>query len=580
MTDNAIGTPSSFLQQLQLTRLFTQDAGRVPTEAPPPSTPETAYEAGQALAEEIQNPDVMNDPDAVAAVFEENAEQLADPDFAAGFIAGHEPEYLHSIVGNFPHASRAQQVELVELYSDALGAASHSRELPDQWVDGFFTGHGGMADSKLDRYAVGQLMRTGDFSTQFLTRAVRDVVLVGYDPTSHQNPVTWALDGSNNPDDGLGWILRAVERNPQASAVTTATYAEELLENAPASDSWHVAAIFETGTVDYREVDPGMAELAARELIGAVDDRQGQLLFGYDDAMAAIAAEYFDDIAYAANSPVDIPLDQQDWLRDGIEMPFQAAHHLLYAAGGASDDAVAELILAAAEWEDQLGQTYEGDPNLSSAYGRQAGAAEALLSGSLASRMIDDGRATDERLQQSREGLSTLINAVETKGASLKTSVVSAAKDMVVDWLIPRSNAEAEARSAYVEQTWDNRRDAFRSSADYLLRNPSNLEAYNLGQNPQVTVDITPAATIEQYERALASKYAESGDYGFTVDADFTVSNGQGGLQIMPIEDMTAAQRGAYVQWVNTPEVQQVLLEQVNARNQAHDDIPFGMGNN
>ena len=233
---------------------------------------------------------------------------------------------------------------------------------------------------------------------------------------------------------------------------------------------------------------------------------------------------------------------------------------------------------AMGEWQDGLRQDYGGDPNLSSAYGRELGAMEAMLSGSIASRLIDDGKAADADNAAAREGLGILLNAIESKGSSLTGAAKSAVKELITDALIPKSNEEAQARADYVDEVVAHRRDAFRDAANYLLVEPSNLEAYTLGQNPPVTVDISPAATIQAYEQRLMAEYAEMGNWGFTVDADFTVPDGNGGLQIMPLEDMSAAQRGAYVEWISTPEVQQVLLQQVNSQNQAHDDVPFGMG--
>ena len=546
---------------------------RAPMEAggpPVQESPQTKLEEGQALAEQLQDPEVINDPAAVEAFFEENAEQLQDPDVAAGFIQSFEPDYLQAIVGQFAHASAEQQVAFVEHLSDALGAASHSDQLSAEWVDGLFSG---AAEHTRTRWAVGQLMRSGDFSTGFLTQAMREVVVNG----DAYGPVTWSLGDSSYADNGLGWIMDAVARNPEAAALTTAAFAGELMDNPNVSDA-DVARVFEVGTVDYRTTDPGMAEYAARQVIGEVDAREGKLPPGYDDAMAAIATEYFDDIAYAANSPVDIPLDQQDTVRDGIEMPFSAAHHLLYAAGGASPDALGELMVAMGEWQDGLLAEYGGDPNLSSAYGRELGAMEAMLSGSIASRLIDDGKAADADNAAAREGLGILLNAIETKGSSLTGAAKSAVKELITDALIPKSDEQAQARADYVDEVVAHRRDAFRDAANYLLVNPSNLEAYTLGQNPPVTVDISPAATIQAYEQRLMAEYAEMGNWGFTVDADFTVPDGNGGLQIMPLEDMSAAQRGAYVEWISTPEVQQVLLQQVNSQNQAHDDVPFGMG--
>src|SRR5690606_16980814 len=234
--------------------------------------------------------------------------------------------------------------------------------------------------------------------------------------------------------------------------------------------------------------------------------------------------------------------------------------------------------VAMGEWQDGLRQEYGGDPNLSSAYGRELGAMEAMLSGSIASRLIDDGKAADADNAAAREGLGILLNAIESKGSSLTGAAKSAVKQLITDALIPRSSEEAQARADYVDEVVAHRRDAFRDAANYLLVEPSNLEAYTLGQNPPVTVDISPAATIQAYEQRLMAEYAEMGNWGFTVDADFTVPDGNGGLQIMPLEDMSAAQRGAYVEWISTPEVQQVLLQQVNSQNQAHDDVPFGMG--
>lgn len=535
---------------------------RAPMEAggsPVEDSPQTGLEEGQALAEQLQDPEVINDPAAVEAFFEENAEQLQDPDVAAGFIQSFEPDWLQAVIGQFAYASEDQQAAFTEHLSNALGAASHSELFSTEWQASFLAGISGHPSTVGN---VGELMRYGDFSTGFLMAAMRELV----------NVQDYGRGGF-----GANHILEAVARNPEAAALSSAAFAPQMLDNSYLSN-WAVGAVFEAGAVTYRVQDPGMAEYAARQIIAEVDAREGRMPPEMDDAMAAIATEYFDDIAYAANSPVDIPLDQQDTVRDGIEMPFSAAHHLLYAAGGASPDALGELMVAMGEWQDGLRQDYGGDPNLSSAYGRELGAMEAMLSGSIASRLIDDGKAADADNAAAREGLGILLNAIESKGSSLTGAAKSAVKELITDALIPKSNEEAQARADYVDEVVAHRRDAFRDAANYLLVEPSNLEAYTLGQNPPVTVDISPAATIQAYEQRLMAEYAEMGNWGFSVDADFTVPDGNGGLQIMPLEDMSAAQRGAYVEWISTPEVQQVLLQQVNSQNQAHDDVPFGMG--
>src|SRR5690606_15797025 len=141
-----------------------------------------------------------------------------------------------------------------------------------EWVDGLFNG---AAESTRTRWAVGQLMRSGEFSTGFLTQAMREVVVNG----DAYGPVTWSLGDSSAPDNGLGWIMDAVARNPEAAALATAAFAGELMDN-PNVNGWDVARVFEVGTVDYRATDPGMAEYAARQVIGEVDAREGKLPFG------------------------------------------------------------------------------------------------------------------------------------------------------------------------------------------------------------------------------------------------------------------------------------------------------------
>jgi len=525
-------------------------------QAEPASSPASKHEEGQALANEMLDPEVWNDPAAVEAMFEEHAEELEDPDFAAGFIETFPPDVLPSVVGQFPNASEAQQTEFTEFFSNALAAASHSDQLSDAWQDAFFAG---VSQHPTNAGGVGELMRTGDFSTEFLMRATGQVVNL------------------QTSDPGAALILEAVARNPEAAALSSAAYAGQLLDN-PNLPPESVGLVFEAGAVTYRQTDPSMAEYAASRIIEEVDARDGKMPPGMDDSMAAIAAEYIADIAYAANSPVDIPLDGQDPLRDGIEMPFEAAHDLLYAAGGASPEALAELMVAAGQWQDGLLQSYGGDPNLSAAYGRQVGALEAMLSGSIGERLIDDGKTADSERESARTGLGIVLDAIESKGASLTGAATSAIKDLVTDILLPSSNEEAEARADYVGQVVADRRDAFRDAANYLLVNPSNLEQYTLGQNPPRTVDISPATTIAQYESDLQAEYAAQGYPYIEVDADFTVEDGNGGLQIMPLEQMSPHQRAAYVQWISKPEVQQVLLQQVTTQNQAQDDVPFGMG--
>ncbi|WP_058836129.1 hypothetical protein [Luteimonas abyssi] len=540
-----------------MTPVVPMDAGNTPPETP---ATETLHQEGQALAEEMIDPEVWNDPDAVATLFEENATQLEDPDFAAGFIEGFPADALRSVAkeGYFPYASDEQNAAFLEQFSEALGAASHSDQLSTEWQDAFFAGIDGYP-STVD--GVGALMRHGEFSTDFLMRGMREVIDL--------------QDGAASL--GAGQVLEAVARNPEAAALSSAAFADRLVNGPEFFPSWQVAQVFESGAVTHRSEDPAMAEYAARQIIDVVDAKDGKMLFGMDDAMAAIATEYFADIAYAANSPVDIPLDQQDPLRDGIEMPFEAAHDLLYAAGGASPDALAELMVAAGEWQEGLMQSYGGSANLSSAYGRELGAMQAMLSGSIGERLIADGKSADADNAAAREGLGILLNAIETKGTSLSGVAKTAVKDLITDTLLPRSNEEAQARADYVNGVADQRRDAFRDAANYLLVQPANLDAFNLGQNPPVEVDISPATTIAQYESDLQSQYASQGYPIISVDADFTVDNGNGGLEIMSIDDMSSHQRAAYVQWVSTPEVQQVLLQQVTAQNQAQDDVPFGM---
>lgn len=535
----------------------------------------SGYGEGQALAGQMLSPETWNDPEAVSQLFEANAAQLQDPDFAAGFIEGFPPDMLSSLPGNFPYANGEQQVALSEHFSDALAAASHSDQLSQQWRDDFFAG---AADSQLTRFGIGQLMRSGEFSTDFLMQAMREVVNVAAEPGTSQNPATWSLSDPSLADNGLGWILEAVARNPEAASLATAAFAEKMIDN-PYLDGRQTGLVFEAGTVAYRGTDPGMAEYAATQLIAVVDAKDGKLPFGMDDAMAAIATEYFDDIAYAANSPVDLPLDQQDPLRDGIEMPFESAHDLLYAAAGASPEALADLTLAFGEWQAGLQQSYGGDPNLSSAFGRQVGATEAMLTGALADRMIDDGRTSDQQLQSARDGLTLILGGLSTGGYSGSSAALGIAKKLVTNLLFPASDQEAQARAAYVQQTFQNRRDGFLDAANYLLVDPANLTQYTLGQNPPVVVDISPATFIARYESDLQAQYIAGGYYTVSVDADFTVSDGQGGLQIMPLDEMSAHQRAAYVQWVSSPEVQQVLLQQVTHQNQGADDTVFGLDN-
>lgn len=536
-------------------RTILADMPMEPAAEPTPS-PASKNEEGQALANEMLDPEVWNDPAAVEAMMEAHAEDFEDPDFAAGFIEAFPPGALPDVVGEFPNASDAQQVEFTEFFSNAIATASHSDYLSDSWQDAFFAG---VSQHPTTAGGVGELMRTGDFSTEFLMRATSQVVDIP------------------SPDPGASLILEAVGRNPEAAALSSAAYAGQLLDNLnlPAES---VGQVFEAGAITYRQTDPSMAEYAASQIIKEVDARDGKLPPGMDDSMAAIATEYIADIAYAANSPVDIPLDGQDPLRDGIEMPFEAAHDLLYAAGGASPEALADLMVATGQWQDDLMQSYAGDPNLSAAYGRQVGALEAMLSGSIGERLIADGKTSDSQNESAKAGLGIVLDAIESRGASLTGAATSAIKDLVTDILLPSSNEEAKARADYVGQVVADRRDAFRDAANYLLVNPSNLEKYNLGQNPPTTVDISPATTIAEYESALQAQYAAQGYPYIEVNADFTVDDGNGGLQIMPLEQMSAHQRAAYVQWISMPDVQQVLLQQVTTQNQAQDDVPFGMG--
>ena len=247
-------------------RVAPMDAGGPPV----PDVEPAKFEEGQALAEEMQDPDVWNDPDAVETLFEENAEQLQDPDFAAGFIQAFDPDVLQAVVGQYPYASDEQQVAFAEHFSNALAAASHSDQLSTEWRDGFLSG---ISDYPSTVGNVGELMRHGDFSTSFLMAAMRELV--------------------NIQDSGRGFgadrILEAVARNPEAAALSSAAFAQEMVDNGYLSN-WAVASVFEAGAVTYRATDPSMAEYAARQIIGVVYAKDGKLSYEYSDAMAAIAA--------------------------------------------------------------------------------------------------------------------------------------------------------------------------------------------------------------------------------------------------------------------------------------------------
>lgn len=528
---------------------------------------------GQEFGRELL--EASNDPNRMEELFRENAARLDDPAFAAGAISVIPPDLLR-VVPTMSLGDGEQKIRIVEQFSDLLGTATRSGQLSEQWVDGFFAG---MKDSATARWAVGQLMRTGTFDTTFLARAVNDVVLASRADDASQIPITWSLDDPSMPDSGNEWILGAVARNPEASNVVIALHADELITGSSLSEAYQVGEIIRAGTITYRGTDASMAEYAARQVLQVVDEQDGHVPLTVEDALADLAVEYFDDLAYAASSPVDVPLDAQDPTRPGIEMPFETARDLLYAAGGMEHNQ-AKIFVAAGEWQDALSQRYGGDPNLQSAFGREIGALQSLVRGSLAARLIDDGRAVDQANESAREGFDTVVGLIESRGSSI-TGIV---KDLALGWardtLIPPTQAAAEAQRDYVDQTFQARREAFRDAGNYLLENPEQLESFVLGQNPPVTVNIHPQQTIEQVESAWLAAQIENGGSGSIqpVDADFTEPNGRGGLRIKPLDEMTDAERAAYVRWVGRPEVREVLLQQVDSQNQADDDIAPGTG--
>src|SRR5690606_29075307 len=150
--------------------------------------------------------------------------------------------------------------------------------LSSEWQDSFL---GGISGHPSTVGSVGELMRYGDFSTGFLMAAMRELVNVE--------------DHGRGGGFGANHILEAVARNPEAAALASAAFAPQMLDNSYWSN-WAVGAVFEAGAVTYRAQDPGMAEYAARQIIAEVDAREGRMPPEMDDAMAAIATEYFDDI--------------------------------------------------------------------------------------------------------------------------------------------------------------------------------------------------------------------------------------------------------------------------------------------
>lgn len=533
------------------------------------------------------------DVDAITALTDSYASDFENPAFTDEVLRQMGPEGLLdyvNLIDNFP--SGYDHAALIEPFSTILATSTREGDLGPEFYDGLFLDP---SDPQAgDRaWLLGNLLRTGDFGKDFLLRAMREITIPAMAGEISPGLGAGQLENELGPTAYRTWILQAVARNPEASAIALAAWPEQLIHEHPGhlnfpppasfyAEGFAISDMIRSGTVDLRATDPNWAEFAARAVIGRVDDLDGKVDPLVTEGLADLTVEYFDDVAYAAHSPVDIPLDAQDPGRDGIEMPFEAARDLIYATSweGTSQ---AKVALAMEGWISERRQDYGGDPLYLDALAWERSVLQEFVRGTTAARLIDDGADLDAANAAAREGFDLAVQLIESKGGALTGIVKGNALDWLKNQLIPPTDAEAQARANEVGRIFNDRRDQFREVANDLLVNPAQLDNVLLGHTADgepVTVDIDPEAIISQVEREFVNAQIAAGGTSmvYAVDADFTEPNPDGGLQIKDPADMSPAERAAFVRWISQPEVRQVLVGAVTTGNTGGNSTNPGTG--
>lgn len=545
----------------------------------------------QARATEFVNGlNEARDVDDITALTDSYASDFENAEFTDEVLTQLGPDGLLRYVDlfdNFP--AGYDHAALLESFSTILATSTREGDLGPEFYDGLFLDPSD--PQAADRaWLVGNLLRTGDFGKDFLLQAMREITIPSMTGELDSVASAGQLETELGPMAFRTWILEAVARNPEASAIALSAWPEQLIHEDPGqlnfeppatffTEGFAIADIIRAGTVDLRATDPSWAEFAARAVIDRVDDLDGKVDPTISAGLADLTVEYFNDVAYAAHSPIDIPLDAQDPGRDGIEMPFEAARDLIYATSW-DGTGQAKVALAMEQWVSDRRQDYGGDPLYLDSLAWERSVLQEFVRGTTAARLIDDGADLDAANQAAREGFDIAVKLIESKGGALTDIVKDNALDWLKDQLIPPTDAEAQARASEVDRIFNDRRDQFREVANDLLVDPTQLNNMLLGHTPDgepVTVDIDPQAIIDQVEREYANAQGSAG-FGMSVDADFTEPNPDGGLQIKDPADMSAAERAAFVRWMAQPEVRQVLVGAVTVGNTGGNSTNPGTG--
>jgi hypothetical protein len=317
--------------------------------------------AGQELAELVRAEMDSDDPSIsrlspFIAVVDEYRD---DPEFTAGFFtalggagatglvreiqgyswisntmgAGYDNPFMDPHHNDFVDDDRNLTTEFLVPLSIALGTATKSGQLDDDFTDELL-GKGKGRDEQ-DPWAVGQLLRFGDYETDFLVDVAQQVVVdeIVLENISNRQVLPWGERPLWMGDDGdyvdpKQGVLDALARNPEASAqVLLGEYTGEfsvpdyggfptedvrdnlsiMLRGHYADGGEKLAEIVDVAAHDLHDTDPATANQVALEVIRKIPDHTEA---GFDipeplyDPLVTITRDHIESFSDAAINDV------------------------------------------------------------------------------------------------------------------------------------------------------------------------------------------------------------------------------------------------------------------------------------
>jgi hypothetical protein len=317
--------------------------------------------AGQELAELVQAEMDSDDPSIsrMSSFVTVVDEYRYDPEFTAGFFtalggagatglvreiqgyswisntmgAAYQNPHMDPHYDDFVGDDRNLTTEFLVPLSIALGTATKSDQLDDDFTEDLLRKDKGRDEQ--DPWAVGQLLRFGDYDTDFLVDVAQQVVVdeIVLENITNRQVLPWGERPMWMGDDGdyvdpKQGVLDALARNPEASAqVLLGEYTGEfsvpdsggfptedvrdnlsiMLRGSYADDGEKLAEIIDAGAHDLHVSDPATANHVALELIRKIPDHTEA---GFDipepvyDPLVTITRDHIESFSDAAINDV------------------------------------------------------------------------------------------------------------------------------------------------------------------------------------------------------------------------------------------------------------------------------------